>query len=264
MEHGAAIDNTRDEVAAKNRFDSFKLGKGLPSSIAQKHSHVRSHSRNASTSSSAFSLPFSISSKSTNAADMSTPINPAPPSKHNSHHRRRSSVSTRIESAEMMGVSIPDLPPSISEDNINLGEKDSIRRRALWALEGKPDVAFSKVEIPELSTPIMEKMMYDFATKSSQPQNTVPSYGPSINTLMANKRDSFKLLGASSSSKDQLHTLVEEEEEDDDVAATHEAETIVEPAALASPITPALAVTKATPARPRPAGLNLRPLSLTP
>ena len=52
-----------------------------------------------------------------------------------------------------MGVSLPDLPISVSEDNINFGDKDSIRRRALWALEGKGDVAFSKVEIPELDTP---------------------------------------------------------------------------------------------------------------
>lgn len=51
----------------------------------------------------------------------------------------------------MMGVSIPDLPTSVSEDNINFGEKDSIRRRALMALEGKADMSFSKVEIPELS-----------------------------------------------------------------------------------------------------------------
>lgn len=62
----------------------------------------------------------------------------------------------------MMGISIPDLPPSSSEDNINLGEKDSIRRRALWALEGKPDVSYSKVEIPELSSPETEKMMFEF------------------------------------------------------------------------------------------------------
>lgn len=192
---------------------------------------------------------------------MSTSMTLAPPSKRNSHHRRRSSVSTRIESAEMMGVSIPDLPPSTSEDNINLGEKDSIRRRALWALEGKADVAFSKVEIPELSTPVMEKMMFDFATKTSQ--NTVPTYGPSINMLMSNKRDSFKLLGPSSSSKDQLHTLVEEEEEEDD-DVTKPQETKSKPATPATPITPVLAITKAAPVRPRPANLNLRPLSLTP
>jgi len=61
-----------------------------------------------------------------------------------------------------MGVSLPDLPLPAPQDNVNLGEKDSIRRRALLALEGKPDMAFSKVEIPELSTPDMEKMMFDF------------------------------------------------------------------------------------------------------
>ena len=59
-------------------------------------------------------------------------------------------------------MALPDLPLSASEDNINLGEKDSIRRRALWALEGKPDVSYNKVEIPELSTPDIEKMMFDF------------------------------------------------------------------------------------------------------
>lgn len=94
------------------------------------------------------------------------PANPvsvlASNSKRNSHHRRRSSVSTRHESAELMGVSLPDLPLSTSDDNVNLGEKDSIRRRALWALEGKPDVSFAKVEIPDINTPDIEKMMFDF------------------------------------------------------------------------------------------------------
>jgi len=191
MEHACALDNTRDDSAAKHRvgptiysishhltilhqFESFRLGKGVPSSIvAQKHSHTRSHSRNASMSSSMSSLSLSTSNststKSTNSNDMSgssfnntTGNHPAPPSKRNSHHRRRSSVSTRCESAELMGVSVPELPPVTSEDNINLGEKDSIRRRALWALEGKPDVSYSKVEIPELSTPEIEKKMFDF------------------------------------------------------------------------------------------------------
>lgn len=182
MQHTPAIDNVKDEVTAKNRvsvaeissqrlrswrhqFESFKLGNGLPSTIAQKHGHARSHSRNTSVSSSLSSMSFSLSHKSTISADVSSGINPAPPSKRNSHHRRRSSVSTRNESAEMMGVSIPDLPPSTSEDNINLGEKDSIRRRALWALEGKTDMSFSKVEIPELSTPAMEKMMFELGMR---------------------------------------------------------------------------------------------------
>jgi hypothetical protein len=101
--------------------------------------------------------------KSTNDMPSSTNSLPLPTKKRpNSHHRRRSSVSTRHESAEMMGVSVPDLPVSSSEDNINLGEKDSIRRRALWALEGKPDLTVSKVEIPELSTPDIEKSLFDF------------------------------------------------------------------------------------------------------
>lgn len=52
-----------------------------------------------------------------------------------------------------MGVSIPDLPQVKMEDNINLGDMDSIRRRALLALEGKGDLAFSKVEIPDLKSP---------------------------------------------------------------------------------------------------------------
>ncbi|KAG5654643.1 hypothetical protein H0H81_009891 [Sphagnurus paluster] len=275
MEPTAAFPTARDEVAARNRFESFKLGKGLPSNVAQKrsHTHARSHSRNASISSSISApslstpLPSPLFKPATTTADMSPPLGPVPSSKRNSHHRRRSSVSTRIESAELMGVSIPDLPPSTSEDNINLGEKDSIRRRALWALEGKPDLSFAKVEIPELSSAVMEKMMFDLvSSKPSQVQNAVPSYGQSLNTLLSSKRDSFKLLGASSSSKDQLHTLVEEEEEDEDQGEETPKPQEVEPAptTLVTPVMPIASVTKVTPARHRPATLNLRPLSLTP
>lgn len=57
-----------------------------------------------------------------------------------------------------MGVSLPAISASVPDDNINLGDKDSIRRRALWTLEGKTDVgAFSKVEIPELDSAPAEK-----------------------------------------------------------------------------------------------------------
>ena len=74
-------------------------------------------------------------------------------SRPNSHHRRRSSVSTRVESAEIMGLTLPDLPASSSEDNINFGDKDSIRRRALLALEGKDSFSSNTntVEIVDLS-----------------------------------------------------------------------------------------------------------------
>jgi hypothetical protein len=92
---------------------------------------------------------------------------PSPKQRPNSHHRRRSSVSTRRESAELMGVSVPDLPASKSDDNINLGDKDSIRRRALWALEGKPDVSYSKVEIPELASPQIESSGFNFRESAS-------------------------------------------------------------------------------------------------
>ena len=61
-----------------------------------------------------------------------------------------------------MGVSALSTSMSSAEENINLGDKDSIRRRALLTLEGKTDVgAFSKVEIPELGTPELERR-FDF------------------------------------------------------------------------------------------------------
>lgn len=57
---------------------------------------------------------------------------------------------------------MPDLPISLSSlssmssmsSSDENAEKDSIRRRALWALEGKPDAgvlsSYSKVEIPDV------------------------------------------------------------------------------------------------------------------
>ncbi|KIK65700.1 hypothetical protein GYMLUDRAFT_240193 [Collybiopsis luxurians FD-317 M1] len=254
------VDNATDDLTAQLRFESFKLGKPSPASISLKHQHKhsRSHSRNASISSVA-SLPV-ISSKSTNSYDLSLPTTnsmPALPSKRNSHHRRRSSVSTRHESAEIMGVSLPDLPTSSAEENVH--EKDSIRRRALWALEGKQDDAsYSKVEIPELSTPDLEKKMFEFTSKPF----TAPSTSGFSSSLMATKRDSFKPL----SSKDQLHTLVEEEEEEEEWDSKKQPP--VSPSSdvklPATPVTPDSISAKPVSARPRPATLTLRPLSLTP
>lgn len=92
---------------------------------------------------------------------------------------------------------------------------------------------------------------------------------------MGNKRDSFKLLSSSGSSKDQLHTLLEEEEEEEEEEVEPQGKKGPE-ASLPSPTTsneddhslPLVtwppAVTKPAPTRPRPATLNLRPLSLTP
>ncbi|KAF8204841.1 hypothetical protein BJ912DRAFT_1052165 [Pholiota molesta] len=237
-----------------------------------KHGHSRSHSRNLSISSS-FSFPpskstthrtFSFAPHSP-AVSESHIAQPPSPSKRNSHHRRRSSVSTRHESAEMMGVALPDLPPSTSDDNINLGEKDSIRRRALWALEGKPDVSFNKVEIPDISTPDMEKIMFDFYVRCH-----ILRQWPQSNHGQQTRL--FKLLATSSSAKDQLHTLVEEEEEDESLDVSKEdlaalpspTSSIKENVPPSLPSTPVFAVTKPTPSKSRPSNLHLRPLSLTP
>lgn len=151
------------------QLDAFRLGRSNSTSNTNQHarksSHARSHSRTHSVS--VPTLVLSTSSVATTQAPDSPPTTPPLTTsnpKRNSHHRRRSSVSTRRESAEIMGVSLPALPASTTDDNVNLGDKDSIRRRALWALEGKADVGvFSKVEIPELNTPEIEKR-FDFRT----------------------------------------------------------------------------------------------------
>ncbi|CAK5273397.1 unnamed protein product, partial [Mycena citricolor] len=99
---------------------------------------------------------------------------------------------------------------------------------ALWALEGKRDASFAKVEIPELSAP------YEFR--------------PGTFTT-SSKRDSFK----PSSSKDALGTLMEEEEEEEDSD---------KPRAPPTPTTPTTSFTRNLGQRSR--APHLRPLSLTP
>lgn len=167
-----------------------------------------------------------------------------------------------------MGVSLPELPPAHSDDNINLGDKDSIRRRALWALEGKPDLAFSKVEIPDISSSDTKPFEFRACRHQLLFRHTLtvilatkPSFPPGsgLNTFVC-KRDSFgKTFGSTSASKDQLGTLVEEEEEEEEkedsqppVDVEQRKETpqqVVGPPAKTAP-------------RHRPASLNLRPLSL--
>jgi hypothetical protein len=139
------------------QFESFKLG-GAPPALSlqssRRHSHSRSQSRNVSVSvsvspSPSFSSSFhyiSLSSSHSSSNSISSLFQPGPTAKCNSHHRRRPFVLTRRELVEVMGVVLPTLSTSNSEDNMSLGDKDSIRRRALWALEGKssPD-GFSPV-----------------------------------------------------------------------------------------------------------------------
>ncbi|KZP13106.1 hypothetical protein FIBSPDRAFT_869723 [Athelia psychrophila] len=258
-------------IAAKQRFESFKMGPGKPrpaslsgslSKPAHGRTHSRSHSRTTSVNSLSsmpvHSLSASLSVPSVkphNDAASTSPVKQRP----NSHHRRRSSVSTRRESAEMMGVAVPDLPTSKSEDNINLGDKDSIRRRALWALEGKQEVSYAKVEIPELASPVQEA--FAFPSMPSHPSGTGTTFGNGMNSL-AGKRDSLYM--GPGTSNHQLNTLVEEDEEEEE-EATHNV-TVLVASPVEIPATPTMptyaAVAKPSP-RPRPASLNLRPLSLT-
>lgn len=65
-----------------------------------------------------------------------------------------------------MGLALPDLPSSMSDDNINFGDKDSIRRRALMALEGKNDFSSKNglVEIPDLTSQGIPTKPYDCET----------------------------------------------------------------------------------------------------
>ncbi|KAG8987978.1 hypothetical protein FRB90_003044, partial [Tulasnella sp. 427] len=163
-----------------------------------------------------------------NSSSQSSPTSPARPTSTSrpvsGHHRRQSSVSSRRESREIMGLASPT---DTSEESFS---GDS-RQHALWALEGKTSVVsgltlgFSKVEIPDWQTPDGEKEEFTWPSSTSSsngsaakrtltPGSTTPlAYTPS--SSLANKRDSFgkSLLSASSSLKEQLHTLMEEDED---------------------------------------------------
>ncbi|KLO16387.1 hypothetical protein SCHPADRAFT_926618 [Schizopora paradoxa] len=210
--------------SVRKRLETFQFRRGNVSTVGMTlpsqslpGSQRGSHVRNGSTSS---SLAFSTStnsiistlSDSSSASDSRPMSTSGPKSRPTSHHRRRSSVSTRVESAEMMGVDVVSLPPSSSDDNVNFGDKDSIRRRALLALEGNRgfDAKVGMVEIPEFNSSKSQGSMDAFAKHA-------PSTSSFVTPSLSGKRDSFgKLLSTASSSKDQLHTLLEVEEEEED------------------------------------------------
>ncbi|KAI9063433.1 hypothetical protein FKP32DRAFT_1651102 [Trametes sanguinea] len=257
--------------AERMRMNSFSFGKPKSPSDASMASkptrHSRSHSRNSSVSVPpplSFAPPAPTLSSSTSTSSPSPPQSPTRNSmggsKRNSHHRRRSSVSTRRESADLMGISLPALPTTSPEDNINLGDKDSVRRRALWALEGKTPVGNFSVEIPELDAPEAPKRSFDFPSKPSFPPGVGAGFSGGLNTLMGSKRDSKFM--ASSSSSEILGTLVEEEEEEEDEESREIISSPVQESSEAADL--AVTVTSPSPAatRHRPASLNLRPLSL--
>jgi hypothetical protein len=104
-------------------------------------------------------------------------------SRPSSHHRRQSSVSTRRESAEMMGI-----PSNISESSASDDvDTDTLRRRALWALEGRSSLTSptstsflslsGSVEIPDLSSSESDSLS-DYGTSLNQQENTSSAHAP--------------------------------------------------------------------------------------
>jgi len=192
MEH----DKSREELlaAGKKKLNNFRAKQ---SSGSISHKKRRSHSRG----NSIVSLD--------DMGIQQPPAIPSPPrSRPSSHHRRRSSVSTRRESSEIMGVMIP-------EDGLKESTKVDMHLRALFALEGRSSNAtspmtasfgFSKVELPDFGA--------DVEKKADSTGMSKPSFN--TNNSLAGKRDSFgKLLTPASGPKKELQTLLEEDEGDD-------------------------------------------------
>ncbi|QRV72857.1 hypothetical protein RhiJN_00871 [Ceratobasidium sp. AG-Ba] len=200
-------------------------------------------------------------------------------SRLSTHHRRRSSVSTRRDSVDMMGFDPATLKSAADNDKDDVAE---VRERALLALEGKtpkpnkartvpeivPHMGFSKVEIPEWKTPDVER---SFDWSMSNNAKSAP-FSPGPNSALTGKRDSFgKSLVPSVSTKAELAVLVEEEEEDESEA--NKENVAVKPTNLSvsgalptpvveSPTAEAFPERTCSPnGRPRPASLNLEALS---
>ncbi|KAH8830619.1 hypothetical protein DL96DRAFT_1707430 [Flagelloscypha sp. PMI_526] len=201
-----------EQDGERKRFEGFSMPMNanrlsmppLPTSAVQaKKKHGRSHSRNLSLSLPPLGpLPLNgqqspgpspLSPSPLSASPSVTPTTPGFPGKRSSHHRRLSSVSTRHESAEIMGVPHTERPTELDPS------KDSVRRRALLALEGKPD-SYREVEIPQLLDD-NDPRPFEFPTKPSFPP------GPGLGSAGSFKRDSFKLLAPTGSNKDTLGTL---------------------------------------------------------
>ncbi|KEP55360.1 hypothetical protein V565_005910 [Rhizoctonia solani 123E] len=233
---------------------------------------------------------FSFGGPKPVASPMASPRPTSPPCSQqttprprpSSHHRRRSSVSTRRDSVDMMGFD-----PAALNTLKTLGENDKddvskVRERALLALEGKapvakarpvselvPNMGFTKVEIPDWKTPDVERT-FDWGATVNRPMS-VP-FSINLNTGLTSKRDSFgKTLVPSTSSKGELAVLVEEEEEEDvsgdkeNVPLPHPAVPAPEPVStpMNSPIKRSFTRSPSqSPSRPRPASLNLKALTM--
>ncbi|CAG7848781.1 SubName: Full=Related to proteophosphoglycan ppg4-Leishmania braziliensis {ECO:0000313/EMBL:CCA71746.1} [Serendipita indica DSM 11827] len=200
-----------------------------PSDSAPAHRKKRSHSRG----NSIVNFDDILSLPVPNPSSIPSP----PRSRPTSHHRRLSSVSTRRESSEVMGVTFNE----DSKDNAITSSRVDSHLRALFALEGRTSPTPSplatavfgpaKVDLPEFGAE-------DKSSDSTAPLPSKPSYPAS--SSLAGKRDSFgKLLAAAPSVKKELGILLEEDEGED-------------PAGSDSELVPVPA------ARHRPRSLNLR------
>ncbi|KAF8308764.1 hypothetical protein DL93DRAFT_1861348 [Clavulina sp. PMI_390] len=153
--------NALQDVKNKTPLDQHRTNTSSPRQSvrmtpASSNSSLKSSSTSSSKASSSSAAGSStLSSGSIQSSDkLDKPANGRP----HSHHRRKSSVSTRRESQEIItGV-------ATAEDEETLGSRDEIRKRALLALEGGRNVmsGFSRVEIPEWKTPSAENKTFDW------------------------------------------------------------------------------------------------------
>jgi hypothetical protein len=150
------------------------LSKQLESSPSNLGGLNRSFSFGAPKSRSTSAAPVMIAIPTSPVRAQQSNARPRP----SSHHRRRSSVSTRRESVDLMGFDPSSLKSVGENDKDNVSK---VRERALLALEGKaprpgkartvpeilPNLGFTKVEIPDWKTPDVERS-FDWSTSNSE------------------------------------------------------------------------------------------------
>ncbi|KZO96319.1 hypothetical protein CALVIDRAFT_537490 [Calocera viscosa TUFC12733] len=251
---------TRDEItdAARQKLMTWKMKTTVPPGVSPPPIS-RPSSGITTPRNSRHSRGPSLSSPATNVQRHSPPLTSSTPpsrppssqtststsSRSQSHHRRNSSLSTRRESREIMGVAL-SLPSSPQTNN----EQPNGREDALQALEGRRPLSFVKgfeqVVVPDWKTPTVETSF-----EWPAPPKAALASAAFGSASLAGKRDSFgKNLVAVASLKDQLQTLLEEEEEEDEEAGL--------PRKMR--LTPrASAVPTSSPVRQRPTNLRLEP-----
>lgn len=107
---------------------------------------------------------FSCISESSSVSSMETCSSSSAGRSRPTHHRRRSSVNTRGESAELMGITLPELPVTTSQKNVNFCN-NSFQRRVNALDSHEFSLVTKTVEIPILDSdgvpqkPVMRESM---------------------------------------------------------------------------------------------------------